>query len=216
MHFSGGRSPIIDGRDSQVRETDGKIRTLFEALQSTGRLEHTIVVIVSDHASDWKITERVPLMIRFPNRHLTGRITTNVQLADVAPTMLSYLGAAVPVWMYGQSWGPETALPPTRRIFGVSDVKPFNGPSGFRTLLDSGAPNYGVSSVMMVAGNQWFDLSLISGEFDSGRVNGHTDTGAAPVPEPEAHALLLERIRSAGFEIEEHETSGSTERSRER
>ena len=73
MHFSGGTSSTIDARDSQVRETDDNIRRLFDALESTGRLERTIVVINSDHASEWKITERVPLMIRFPNRALTGR-----------------------------------------------------------------------------------------------------------------------------------------------
>ena len=106
MHFSGGKSSVIDARDSQVRETDGNIRRLFEALQSTGQLDRTIVVILSDHALEWEITERLPLMIRFPNRHPRGRIAANVQLADVAPTMLSYLGAAVPSWMDGQSLIP--------------------------------------------------------------------------------------------------------------
>ena len=38
-HFSGGPSPDIDARDSQVRETDDNIRRLVDALESTGRLE---------------------------------------------------------------------------------------------------------------------------------------------------------------------------------
>jgi len=213
-HFSGGSSPTIDARDSQVRETDDNIRRLLDALASTGRLDRTIVVINSDHASQWKITERVPLMIRFPNREPRGRVTPNVQLADVAPTVLSYLGAGVPQWMEGRSLLPDTAPSFTRRIFGVSDVTERRGASGLRLLLDSGAPNYGVSSVMMVAGNQWFEVSLTSGELDSGYVTGHTDTAAAPVPEPDARALLLDRIRSAGFEIERHDVQASAERPR--
>ena len=210
MHFSGGPSPTIDARDSQVRETDDNIRRLFDALEKTGRLEHTIVVLVADHASGWKITERVPLMIRFPNRALTGRVTPNVQLADIAPTMLSYLGSDAPQWMDGLSLLEAAALPADRRIFGVSDVKPFNGPSGFRLLIDGGAPNYGVSSVMMVTGDQWFEVSLTSGELGSGRVQGHTDTSARAVSETDARRYLLEQIRSAGFEIEQYGTHGST------
>ena len=201
-HFSGGPSPDIDARDSQVRETDDNIRRLVDALESTGRLERTIIVINSDHASQWKITERVPLMIRFPKSAVRGRVAANVQIADVAPTMLSYLGVEIPAWMDGQSLLPGTAPSPSRRIFGVSDVKQRAGPSGLRLLRESGPPNYGVSSVMMVSGNQWFDVSLRDGEVESGLVKGHTGADTPPVPEPEARALLLERIRSAGFEIE--------------
>ena len=208
-HFSGGPSPDIDARDSQVRETDDNIRKLVEALQSTGRLERTIIVINSDHASQWKITERVPLMIRFPKQAVKGRVATNVQIADVAPTMLSYLGVNVPTWMDGQSLLPGTTLFPSRRIFGVSDVKRRDGPSGRRLLRESGPPNYGVSSVMMVSGNKWFDVSLRDGEVESGLVKGHTGADTPSVPEPEARALLLERIRSAGFEIEGSATQAS-------
>jgi len=116
--------------------------------------------------------------------------------------------------MEGRSLLPDTAPSSTRRIFGVSDVTQRRGASGLRLLLDSGAPNYGVSSVMMVAGNQWFEISLTSGELDSGYVTGHTDTDAAPVPEPDARALLVDRIRSAGFEIERHDVQASAERPR--
>ncbi|NOT24456.1 MAG: sulfatase [Acidobacteria bacterium] len=205
LHFSGSTSPDIDARDSQIRETDNNIRTLFESLEETGLLERTIVVVNSDHASHWKITERVPLMIRFPNRELRGRVSTNVQLADVAPTMLAYLKAPVPTWMDGQPLLPVGATQSDRRIFGVSDVEARTGPSGARHLLESGPPNYGVSSVMLVDANQWFEMSLDDGDLVSGRVKGHTGD-AATLTEPEARALLLDRIRSAGFEIREDTT----------
>jgi hypothetical protein len=171
-------------------------------LQSTGQLDRTIVVVLSDHALEWKITERVPLMIRFPNGHPRGRIAANVQLADVTPTMLSYLGAAVPSWMDGQSLVPGVPLPIGRRIFGVSETQALIGPSGFRLLLDRGPPNYGISSVMMVAGKQWFELGLSAGELKSGYVRGHIGGYTSTETDTDARQHLFERIRSAGFEIE--------------
>jgi arylsulfatase A-like enzyme len=202
LHFSGSKSPDLDARDSQILETDDNIRKLFTALERTGRLERTIVVVNSDHASRWKITERVPLMIRFPNREIRGKVSTNVQLADVAPTMLSYIRAAVPAWMDGQPLVPVNVSQPNRRIFGVSDFKARTGPSGRRHLLDSGPPNFGVSSVMMVDGSHWFEISLLDGDLASGRVKDHTGGNETVLPEPEARALLLDRVRSAGFEID--------------
>lgn len=206
MHFSGSAWADIDARDSQIRETDDNIRRLFDALQKTGRLERTIVVINSDHASHWKITERVPLMIRFPNRTIHGRVSTNVQLADVAPTMLAYLGVTVPEWMDGQPLLPIDGLQTNRRIFGVSDVEARTGAEGRRNLLDGGPPNYGVSSVMMVRGNKWFQVSLRDGDFSSGRVKGHTISEESDLPDTEARALLMDRVRSAGYEIRDSAT----------
>jgi hypothetical protein len=64
-------------------------------------------------------------------------------------------------------------------------------------------PNYGVSSVMMVSGNQWFDVSLRDGEVESGLVKGHTGADTPPVPEPEARASAaradpFRRLRNRG------------------
>ena len=206
IHFSGSAWADIDARDSQIRETDDNIKRLFETLENTGQLERTIVVINSDHASHWKITERVPLMIRFPNRTIRGRVSTNVQLADVAPTMLAYLGAGVPEWMDGQPLLPVDALQTNRRIFGISDLEARTGAEGRRNLLDGGPPNYGVSSVMMVDGNKWFQISLRDGDFSSGQVKGHTVGEESGLPDTEARALLMDRIRSAGYEIREAAT----------
>ena len=114
----------------------------------------------------------------------------------------SYLGAAVPSWMDGQSLIPVSPSPIARRIFGVSEMQPHAGPSGFRLLLDRGPPNYGISSVMMVVVAQWFELGLSAGELKSGYVRGHTGGDTSAVTETDARQYLLERIRSAGFEIE--------------
>jgi arylsulfatase A-like enzyme len=203
QHFNGGASPVIDARDSQIRETDAHIRRLFEALASTGRLERTIVVINSDHASNWKITERIPLMIRFPGRAHAGRVHANVQIADVAPTMLRYLGVDVPEWMDGLPLVPSSALPDHRPIFGVADVTSTAGPNGTRQLRDSGSRNHGIKSVMMVDGHRWYAVTLETSAVASGDVQGHTVSVSEPTAASEADARrhLLSRVASMGLDL---------------
>ncbi len=200
-HFHDGVSRGVDFRDSQVLETDGHIRRLFAALERTGQLDNTIVVINSDHASEWKITARVPLMIRFPNRERRGRIAANVQLADVAPTLLDYLGADQPAWMDGRSMLEADAIDPMRPIFGVSDVQAREGASGARLLSDGGARNFGASAVMMVVGRQVFDLDLATGALSSEMAVGHTAGRPPLIDEREARQMLLDRLRIAGVEV---------------
>lgn len=204
-YFRGGPANI-NARDSEVREADENIRRLFHALEATGQLEKTVVVISSDHASEWKITERVPLMIRFPNRQFKGRVAANVQLADVAPTVLKYLGAATPSWMDGQPLLPRESIPANRPIFGVSDVQPRSGRSGERLLTDGGANNFGASAVMMVSGNQVFEMALASGTITAHPLRGSESAPVTGVSGSDAERMLMDRIRSAGMTIDQPAT----------
>jgi hypothetical protein len=199
-YFSGGEGRA-DMRDSAFREADQHVEQLFDALARTGRLERTIVVISSDHASNWLATERVPLMMRFPNAEPKGRVTANVQIADVAPTMLARLGVGVPAWMDGVPLldpGNQTA---DRRIFGIADLDQRAGIAGMRLLLESGPPNYGVSAAMMIDGRHWYQINLHSGAMTSGEVVGHTGPARPTMPVEEARGLLLGVLNDAGFEV---------------
>lgn len=207
-HFTDG-SRSVDFRDSQVLETDGHIRRLFAALERTGQLENTIVVINSDHASEWKITARVPLMIRFPNRQYRGRVSANVQLADVAPTILAYLGASAPAWMDGTSVLDAASIDRTRPIFGVSDIQAREGASGKRLLRDGGAHNFGASAVMMVVGSQVFNIDLATGDMVTERALGPPIDGAPIVSDAAAREMLLGRLRSAGIVVAESQMAAA-------
>jgi arylsulfatase A-like enzyme len=203
QHFTGGPSPVIDARDSQIRETDSNIRRLFDALASTGRLDRTMVVISSDHASRWRITERIPLMIRFPGRAYAGRVRANVQIADVAPTVLKYLGVDVPQWMDGRPLVPPSGVPLNRPIIGVADVTAREGAAGTRQLRDHGSRNHGIRSVMMVEGHRWYAVTLTTSAVRSGDVAGHTNASAAPAAATEARLRqqLLSYVSSLGLEV---------------
>jgi hypothetical protein len=160
-------------------------------------------VISSDHASEWKTTEPVPLMIRFPNRRIRGHVLPNVQIADVAPTMLDYLGQAVPSWMDGQSLLNPEAIPASRLIFGISDVNATTGPSGRRFLRDGPERNFGASALMMVADTHVFELSLITGELTARPIDDDPDGSSPRMSQEEARRVLMERARASGFDIEE-------------
>jgi hypothetical protein len=202
VHFIGEADARSDLRDSQVLETDGRVRRIFRALERTGRLDRTIVVISSDHTSSWESTQRVPLIMRFPRAVVTGRVSPNVQLADVAPTILNYLQLPIPDWMDGVSLLDPRQIPARRRIFGVSDIKHREGPSGLRLLLDSGPPNYGAAAAMLIEGNRWYELRLSNGLIRSGEVRGHTAPAVAPLSDAEARAIIEERLRPTGFRVE--------------
>jgi hypothetical protein len=199
MHFAGGPSKAIDGRDSQVKETDQDMRELFEALAASGQLERTIIVISSDHGAGWKATERVPLLMRFPHGEHAGRVAQTVQLADVAPTVLAYLGITPPEWMDGDSVLPGQLPPSSRPVFAVSDVQAYGGPSGARVLRDV-SRNHGVAAAMVVVGPDLFELRLDTGAL-SGRRWRPLHSGDAVVSEEEARGLLRTVLADAGMAV---------------
>jgi len=59
----------------------------------------------------------IPLLIRFPESILAGRSSLNVQLIDIAPTILDTLGMPIPDWMEGDSIRSADLVNPDRYIF---------------------------------------------------------------------------------------------------
>lgn len=125
--FSGGRSDeeiALDGYDNSIRSFDDYLRSIFEHLRRSGKLDDTIIVLTSDHGRDWSFT-RVPLMFFFPRGEHRGVLRANTQLLDVAPTILDYMGVAAPPWMEGQSLlaGEPDPLRPIRSVETVSGAR---------------------------------------------------------------------------------------------
>ena len=87
----------------QLLDFDKNVGEIITELEKAGNLDNTILIIYTDHAQRWKTTERIPLSIRFPHSEFAGKITSNVQNLDIAPTMLDYMGLPVPTYMDGQS-----------------------------------------------------------------------------------------------------------------
>ncbi len=92
-----------DFYDDTILSYDVYMGELITALKARGAFDQTLIIVYSDHAMGFQTAERIPLLFHFPADQYAGRITTNVQNLDIAPTILDYLGVPIPAWMEGES-----------------------------------------------------------------------------------------------------------------
>ena len=97
---------IIAQYDGAVAYMDACIKSIFTALEYTGILDDTIVVVNSDHGETlydhecwfdhhgiYDVTLRVPLIIRYPKKVPAGmRVKGFTQHKDLVPTLLELVG----------------------------------------------------------------------------------------------------------------------------
>ena len=118
--------------DGDIRHTDDFLARLFDLLRDSGLYERTIVVITSDHGEEFgdrdpnrfynahgrtlhREVVEIPLLVRVPGRfHSGGVVRQQVDLTDVAPTILDLLALQAPTSMRGRSLVPlmEGGVPP--------------------------------------------------------------------------------------------------------
>lgn len=97
-----GRADLV--YDATLRDADRFVGELLAALERSGRLERSVVVILSDHGEEifdrddighgqtvFDEQVRVPLIIKAPG-FAPGRIDNLVSLVDLTPTLLELLG----------------------------------------------------------------------------------------------------------------------------
>ncbi len=95
---------------------DTQVGRLLEALESTGQREDTLVIFMSDHGEMlgdhgiylkgpyfYEPAIRVPLIFSWPGQIEPRRVSTPVELIDIAPTLLEAAGLPMEVGMQGHS-----------------------------------------------------------------------------------------------------------------
>ena len=156
-----------DFYDDSLRQFDSYVQAVYEQLEDTGKLDDTLFIVTSDHGIRYDATKRVPLLIRFPGAAPAGRVDTNVQRLDVAPTVLDVMGFEAPDWMTGQSLLDPSQLDPEREIVATTTAtRVFPNHLGFR-------PRDGEVLVTTIRCNTYV-TEQPSGEADRGRVVGST------------------------------------------
>jgi len=113
------RSHLVDLYDAEIRQLDQALEALFEALRERGALEQTVVVVTADHGEEffdhggvfhgrtqYQEMLRVPLIIVGPGIPPGLRSDQPVSLVDLAPTLLTLLGAEVPPDVSGRDLAP--------------------------------------------------------------------------------------------------------------
>jgi len=122
-----------------IRQLDDGIARILEALEDAGLLEHTLLVVTSDHGEEfaehggvlhgrtqYEEVMRIPLLLRGPGLPRGVRVSETASLIDVLPTVLGQLGVETPEGLDGldlaPSWSGESL--PQRTVFGGADHDP--------------------------------------------------------------------------------------------
>ncbi len=105
----------INRYDRGVRYTDELIGRFLDRIEKRGRLKNTLLIVTADHGEGlgdhdafahelflYDFLVRVPLIVHFPEAVPAGQVWRDqVQLVDIVPTILGFLGAAAPGWAEG-------------------------------------------------------------------------------------------------------------------
>jgi hypothetical protein len=206
--FSSGEAQdqewMTDFYDDAVLDFDGYVNRVVDALKATGKLDNTILLIYTDHAAQWVTTERIPLMIRFPNEQYAGTITSDTENLDIAPTLLDYMGIDQPSWMGGQSLLKEA--PSTQRTIysaGVGNIEDVGTGWWFYDQNSAAPPFYQFGFFTETVCQKWVKLTTADRVWTSGTLDGDS----SPCPDdqlpstPKMEADLLNRLKQDGFDV---------------
>jgi arylsulfatase A-like enzyme len=110
--------------------TEKKLALLLADLERDGLADNTVVIVTTDHGDGFPRAKRsiydsgirVPMMIRFPDRHDAGHERSDlVSFVDLAPTILSAAGAPTPGWLQGRDFLGSGLNARNRYVFAASD-----------------------------------------------------------------------------------------------
>ena len=158
--------------DGEIRYTDNEVGRVFDHMAARGALRNTLVVVTSDHGEEflehgsWEHQKtlyeeviRVPLIVRGPGVAVR-REPAPVSLLDVAPTILSWAGVALPPSFQGRSLlGPPALL--DHEGYGETD---HTSDKSHKLFLRAGARRWKAilsldESGGAVRAEEWYDLA---------------------------------------------------------
>lgn len=171
---------------------DGHVKKIYEHLAETGQLNHTILVIYTDHGFQYATHERIPIIIHFPENANAGTRQNNVQIIDIPSTLLDYLGLPIPEWMDGRSF-LRGETPVDREIITLTAGSP----------NDIAPPFYQINTLQVIICQKWYMLNVRKNTFDSGMIPGHTakcDENLLP-SDKQIHQRILEYLMKYGYDI---------------
>jgi Sulfatase len=194
--FSSGSSPSTPWDKSRYKDAifsfDGHVKKIYEHLAETGQLNHTVLVIYTDHGFLYATHERLPIIIHFPENENAGRRHNNIQITDIPPTLLDYLGLPIPAWMDGTSF-LKGETPVNREIITTTAGSP----------NEVAPPFYQINTVQMIVCQKWYVLNVRQYTFESGTITGHTskcDEHLLP-SDQQINQKILESLEKYGYDI---------------
>jgi hypothetical protein len=112
---------LVSRYDMAIFDIDRQFGTMMRGLEERGRLDDTLIILLSDHGEEFGEHDRtfhggtlyqeqvhIPLLIRLPGQVTEEReVDEIVELMDVFPTILELLGLPVPPGLDAQSLLPR-------------------------------------------------------------------------------------------------------------
>ncbi len=202
--FSAGLASDDQGSNKQlfyydsILEFDKEISGLYQYLLEHNRLDHTILIVTSDHSQKWT-NSRLPLIVHFPENEHTGEVLNNTENIDIAPTLLDYLGINQPDWMPGQSL--VTPGYQSHPIFTAKIPKSTKDPATGKVVYpESKPPFYQFGRISVVWCDQWFEIDLNELTLSSGQVVGSDTKCSARISKTEAIDMIIKHMEEHGFD----------------
>ena len=188
--------------DDTILNFDAQVNKVIHFLKTENIYENTVLIITSDHGTEWAPEKRLPLIFRFPNGQFSGRITTNTQRADIPPTLLDFIGIPIPEWMDGASIISGDAHP-GRVVFSTRPSASHMGEHGFWRVSDYSAPFYSLGSLAIIQCQQLIQLNLSTGQLHKTIIKNHTDPCRAEMllTEQQAYELIVTHLTNADYDM---------------
>ena len=194
----------LAGYDDAILEFDRMVESTYQRLEQAGLLESTLLVISSDHGFMKKVTTRLPLLIRLPDRSITGMIGGNTQRLDLAPTLIDALGLPEQDWMEGASLLGVSDVPAADRPIIASGVS--NGEKTiegvFYSIKNPTAPWYSLGRVFLIHCDQGFVLKVETMKVTERRIKGSTAVCDVKLTREEAGERLKAHLRDRDYRWE--------------
>lgn len=177
-----------DRYDDKVRQADGIIRQVFDALRAKRYLDDAMVVITGDHgeglgerhwAHGWHLYDediRIPMLLYDEPKASYPDLTFAAQV-DIAPTILDRLGLPIP-----ESWDGQSLVTPSSKRFTYHQT--YFTPNRFAVLYRNNRALYKFIATPQYGTEELYDLTVDRGE-----------TQNLVKDQPAIAALLRDKVR---------------------
>jgi arylsulfatase A-like enzyme len=193
---------MVDFYDDAILTYDAQVAQVLEALESSGKLDNTLLILYSDHGHGFifKTNVRIMLLMRFPNAEHAGRLQANLQNLDIAPTILDYLDQPIPAWMEGESFLNQEP-DPERLIFATGTREQISQRNVVVELLKP--PFYQFSYFNVVQCSRWHQYTVRSAAWTSGEIAGHTAPCSPDslLTQGELQQALADLLEGYGYDV---------------
>ena len=188
--------------DDAILDFDDYVRQLADFLKERNLFDRTVLIIGSDHGQRFRMADRIPLLIRFPEGDHAGRISANVQNLDIAPTLLDYLGRSIPQWMVGRSLLSDSLDPNYPILAANRGGNPTTVTQKGRQLDTSEirAPFYSLGQISVILCSEAYRLYLENGIISHYTIPGHTSPCASTPEASQIESLLLDHLKAQEYD----------------